>query len=175
MIQKVELVSVPSIKVIGLKEKSSIENMIDNMEKILTFVGSNEKIEEFGSPMFIYHIQDEFESEDPESLAILVEICMPVEGDNIKCPDEFKIYTLEGGDMISAIYQGPYENIWEEKEKLHAFLEEKGFEIVGPERDVFIGNLEEDEENDNDENEKKEEIEHTEILIPVKKVEKEEE
>jgi len=163
MIQKVEFVSVPPMKVLGFKEKSSIENMVENMEKILTCVGDTKEIEAFGSPIFIYHVQDAPTSEDPEACDVLIEICVPVEGENISCADEFKVYTLDGGQMISAIYKGPYEDIWEEKDKLYDFIEEKGFEVIGPERDVFIGNLEEDDENDKED--------HTEILIPVKKIE----
>lgn len=83
-----------------------------------------------GKPMLLIY-DSEFRDEDAD-----FEACMPVrEGDS---RDEISVRELAGGRCVSLLHLGPYEECGRTYEKLFTYINEKGYEVTTPCREVYI-------------------------------------
>ena len=91
-----------------------------------------------GPPLYIWHeknVEDAQKADETGNADI--EVCIPV-AEKIPESDEFKCYELSGGKMVKTIHKGPYETCGSTYESLFAWLEEKGFRLVGPIREAYL-------------------------------------
>ena len=64
------------------------------------------------------------------------EVCMPVRGGNDT--DEIKVRTLEGGNVLSIMHRGPYDEVGTAYEQIMKYAKEHGFEVQAPCREIYI-------------------------------------
>ena len=83
-----------------------------------------------GKPLCLYY-DSEYRPEDAD-----FEACMPVKGG--KEVEGVSIRKLEGGQCISLLHKGPYEELGRSYAKILEYVKEKGFEVVMPTREVYL-------------------------------------
>jgi effector-binding domain-containing protein len=107
-----------------------------------------------GPTMFICH-DPEFKESDVD-----VEAGVPI-GKAIPGADRIKVYELPGmAAAACTVYQGPYENIGEAYRAIMAWAESHGYQITGPDRELYLT-------SPNDTRDSNQYV--TEIQFPVKK------
>lgn len=84
-----------------------------------------------GAPLLVFHdIID-------EETAGHVEICIPIIG-ALDHTDTVYDRELEGGTMATTMHQGPYEQITPAYHTLAGWIEQNGYEIAGPPREIYL-------------------------------------
>jgi len=157
-LSEVEIVEVPTYKVVSVREKGSYDKISQLTPKVIEYVASKKEIEMVGAPMLICHEQSAEEAENAHKTATAdVEVCVPVSGE-AKDEDVFKVYDLEGGKMAKITHKGPYAECTKAYEKLFLWLTEKGYQPNGLSREVYLNDPREIDES---------EI-LTEIYVPIK-------
>jgi effector-binding domain-containing protein len=85
-----------------------------------------------GPPLAIYHDM-EYREKDVD-----IEVAIPVSQD-FPLHDPVRIRDLPGEEQVaSLVYQGPYESINEAYQALMAWCEANGYELAGPDREVYL-------------------------------------
>jgi effector-binding domain-containing protein len=85
-----------------------------------------------GPPMVILHDR-EFREKDAD-----VEAAIPVAG-NVQGSDKIKVQELPAEEqMACTVHRGPYENIGQAYEALMSWVEANGYQINGPDREIFL-------------------------------------
>jgi effector-binding domain-containing protein len=85
-----------------------------------------------GPPIAIYHDM-EYREKDVD-----IEVAMPIAGD-LSLPEPIKVGELPGvEEAASLIYKGPYETISQAYQALMAWCEANGYELAGPDREVYL-------------------------------------
>ena len=79
--------------------------------------------------MLIY--DNEYKEDDAD-----YEVCMPVKGG--KETDGFSLRELPGGKCVSLLHRGPYDSINRSYQKILAAVNERGYKIAMPTREVYI-------------------------------------
>jgi effector-binding domain-containing protein len=64
------------------------------------------------------------------------EACMPIRKG--KAVDGISIRELPGGRSVSLLHKGPYQEVSRSYEKIVAYVDDKGYEIVMPTREVYL-------------------------------------
>ena len=82
-----------------------------------------------GKPMTLYY-DDEYKDEDAD-----FEPCVPVRKG--KDTDGISVRELKGGRCVTLVHQGPYETLRESYKRLFAYVQEKGYTIRRPTREVY--------------------------------------
>ncbi len=122
--------------------------------EIFKYLGKKFIVKPAGPVMFICH-DSEYKESDVD-----IEAAVPI-GKDIKGSDRVKVYELPGLEQAACIvYKGPYENIGEAYNALMAWIESNGYQITGPDRELYF----------TDPSKVKDPAENvTEIQFPVKK------
>lgn len=85
-----------------------------------------------GPPLAIYY-DCEYKEKDVD-----MEVAVPIQGD-LPATERIKVGELPGIEQTACIiYQGPYEKIHEAYFFMMKWLEENGYEITGPDREVYL-------------------------------------
>jgi len=84
-----------------------------------------------GPTMFICH-DSEYKERDVD-----VEACVPIKK-SIPGSDKIKVYELPGIEAACTIYKGPLEGISEAYGVLMAWIESNGYQITGPDRELYL-------------------------------------
>lgn len=85
-----------------------------------------------GPPLAVYH-DCEYKEKDVD-----MEVAVPIQGD-LPETERIKVGELPGIEPAACIiYQGPYEKIHEAYSFMVKWLEENGYEITGPDREVYL-------------------------------------
>jgi effector-binding domain-containing protein len=84
-----------------------------------------------GPTVYICH-DNEFKEKDAE-----VEAGIPI-AQAIPGSDRVKVYDLPGIEAACTIYKGPYEGISEAYSALMAWIESNGYQITGPDRELYL-------------------------------------
>jgi effector-binding domain-containing protein len=85
-----------------------------------------------GPPLAIYHDM-EYREKDVD-----IEVAVPIAGD-LSLPAPVKVRDLPGEEQVaSLVYQGPYESINEAYQALMAWCEANGYELAGPDRELYL-------------------------------------
>jgi effector-binding domain-containing protein len=123
--------------------------------EIFKYLGKKMIFKPAGPPMFICY-DGEFKERDVD-----VEAAVPI-GKKISGSDRVKVYELPGIEQAACtVYKGSYENIGEAYNALMAWIESNGYQITGPDRELYF----------TDPSKVKDPAENvTEIQFPVKKV-----
>jgi len=135
---KVTMVEIPDQNVIGIKETGSYNKIGYLIKKLYEYVLSKNAVIS-GAPIFICHeksAQDALKA-DKEGTAY-IEVCLPIEGSEIECEGEFKFYKLKGGKMAKITHKGPYKKASEAYHKLHTWIADNNYKIVGNMREVYL-------------------------------------
>jgi len=86
-----------------------------------------------GPPFAILH-DNEFKEADVD-----VEVAFPL-WRAVKTTGEFKSYEIEGYDMATLVYKGPYEGVGPAYNTLMKWVEANNYHIAGPNREVYMSN-----------------------------------
>jgi effector-binding domain-containing protein len=107
-----------------------------------------------GQPMMICH-DEEYKEHDVD-----VEVAVPI-GKKIAETDRIKVYELPGVEEAACtVHKGPYDTIGEAYNALMGWIESNGYEIAGPDRELYF----------TDPNKVKDPSKYvTEVQLPVKK------
>ena len=84
-----------------------------------------------GPTMFICY-DSEYKERDVD-----VEACVPIKK-SIPGSDKIKVYELPGIEAACTIYKGPLEGISEAYGVLMAWIESNGYQITGPDRELYL-------------------------------------
>jgi effector-binding domain-containing protein len=122
--------------------------------EIFKYLGRKFVFKPAGPPMFICH-DNEYKESDVD-----VEVAVPI-GKNISGSDRVNVYELPGMEQAACtIYKGAYDGISEAYNALMAWIEGNGYQIIGPDRELYL----------TDPNKVRDPAENiTEIQFPVKK------
>jgi len=131
MIYEVELKSLPAEKLLSLRETIQAEDEEALWEKLWTFVAQN-NIEHTAGGYSTYH-GDEYEEDDVDT-----EIAVPVTALG-ESKDGFAFIECPAIPAAATIrFSGSYEGFGDAMEKLALWIEENGYEIIGPVRGFAI-------------------------------------
>lgn len=84
-----------------------------------------------GKAINLYY-DGEYKEEDAE-----IESCFQVKK-GIKEKGEFSVHTLPGGRCISIIHKGPYDQLSHSYARLYGYLQEKGYSLQLPIREIYL-------------------------------------
>jgi len=127
-ISKIEIVNLPSCKVISAQGKCHSSNSI--FSNLYAYVKSK-PIWTAGTPFVLYR-------EKPSQNAD-IEVCIPISGDH-KTLDKFEVYNLPGGKMARITLKGPHKYLDSAREKLYSWITKNGYKITGNIREVYSNN-----------------------------------
>jgi len=83
-----------------------------------------------GKALTLYH-EDEYKEEGAD-----FEACFPVrKGKDV---EGISVRELKGGNCVSLIHKGPYENISESYKKIFAYINDKNYKTILPIREIYI-------------------------------------
>lgn len=126
VVKKVEAYTVASYRFVA----PNIPAMVATFEELAGWVNSN-KIGTPKPPLFIYY----FEGFRTENLD--VEVAWPVDG-AIPEHERFRIHQLPAVEQMAELaYYGSYEHIGQGYARIGRLIEENGYQIVGPCREVY--------------------------------------
>ncbi|MFC1942354.1 MerR family transcriptional regulator [Chloroflexota bacterium] len=128
VIKKVESQIIASIRAV-LPNYSAIGQLYG---EIFGFLGSQGITIPAGPTLFICH-DPEFKEKDVD-----VEAGVPI-GKTIPESGRIRVYELSGlEEAACAVYKGPYENIGEAYSALMSWIEANGYQITGPDRELYL-------------------------------------
>lgn len=80
---------------------------------------------------FLLHYDDEYREHDAD-----FEACMPIRRGN--AVEGVAVRELPGGDCVSLVHRGPYEQLGRSYAKLFEYVNRKGYRIESPTREVYL-------------------------------------
>jgi effector-binding domain-containing protein len=119
------------IKVVTMEKKGPREEVGKAVEQLSQFL-KEKKGKLSGSAMGLLH--DDPKSVDPQKAHY--EVCLPISG-KIKGEGEIKSKELEKGAYACMTYSGPIEKITDAYQTILKWIEESGYKITGPPREVY--------------------------------------
>lgn len=154
--EEIEIIDVLPQQVLGMRQKGFYRDIPAMLGEIYIYGLSHQAVLS-GPPVFICHegsveeamLANEAGDADME---VAFPVDGPVEGDG-----PITTYDLPGGRMARVQHRGPYEGCGPTYTRLFAWIEEHGFTIAGPVREVYL----------NDPTQVKPEEVLTDIYVPV--------
>lgn len=126
VVKRIEPYTVASYRFVA----PNIRAMLAIFEELADWVNSHQ-LASRRPPLFIYY-QEGFRTEGFD-----VEVAWPVEG-TIPAHEQFKVHQLPAVEqMAELVYYGPYENIGQGYARIGRLIEENGYQIDGPCREVY--------------------------------------
>lgn len=150
---------VPAIRIFSARRTGTYEEVCsevsDNLMKIIFNPENQKNGVKLTGPCFSICYDDEYRENDAD-----IEMAVPVSGPVSSDDPSFNVRTLPACRVISVIYKGPYEHEGFSVAFGNAFkfISDNGFEIAGPDRQIYLNNPDETKPEDC----------LTEIQIPVK-------
>ncbi len=96
-----------------------------------------------GGPCFTLYLDEEYKESDVDAMA-----CEPIDVDLVES-SRVKVQTLPGVEtMACAVHHGPFTTIGEAHTAIHRWIEENGYRINGPEREVYLNPAKAGSQND---------------------------
>jgi len=148
---------VPGLRVLSKRETGSydetIGRLIGDLMRVL-YAPENQRnyVKMVGPVMTIYH-DDEYRDEGAD-----IEVAVPITGKIVVEDPAVEVRNLEPCRVVSLVHKGSYETIGHAYQRLHSYLSERGLEIVGAMRDLYL----------NDPNAVKPDEIMTEVQAPIK-------
>ncbi|RPJ27085.1 MAG: MerR family transcriptional regulator [Chloroflexi bacterium] len=100
-------------------------------DELMTYL-ENQKTRMKGPPMALYH-DTEFKERDWD-----IEVCMPLV-DDIAAGQRVKVYDLPGSEkMACVVHTGPFATIGEAYDAVAKWIDQNGYQIVGPGRELNL-------------------------------------
>jgi len=119
------------IKVATIEKEGPIGEMGKVLEQLSQFL-KERKVKITGAAMGLFH--DDPKSFNPQKARY--EVCLPISG-KIKGEGEIKSKELEKGAYACMTYSGPIEKITDAYQTILKWIEENGYMIAGPTREVY--------------------------------------
>ncbi len=152
----ITLVEVPTQRVLGIRRRGHYRLIAELLPQLFVYAMEN-GIRIAGMPAFLCHEQShEAALEADRSGTADVEVIVPIAGD-ARPSGDIRVYTVPGGRMARTVHRGPYEGCESTYLQLFAWLAERGLQVRGPIREVYL----------NDPREVPPEEIATEIYVPV--------
>ena len=127
VIKKIEPIKVASVRGVvptPPDQRSLWDELIAYLEK--------QKAHMIGPPMALYHDPD-FKERDWD-----IEVCMPII-DDMAASKSVKVYNLPGSEkMACVVHNGPFSTIGEAYDALAKWIDQNGYHIVGPGRELNL-------------------------------------
>ena len=128
---------VPGLRVLSKRETGSYDKTIgklvgDLMRVIYAPENQRNYVKMVGPVMTIYHDED-YREEGAD-----IEVAVPVTGKLVVEDPAVEVRNLEPCRVVSLVHKGSYETIGRAYQKLYGYVSEKGLEIVGPMRDLYL-------------------------------------
>ena len=134
----VTVVEMPAQTVAGIKRTGSFSDISFALNELIGFVmGSGADV--VGAPFALMHetgSKEDVEKADREGTAV-IDVNFPI-AKSIAGSDTVSVYELQGGTMAMIVHTGPYEESEPAYEALFQWVEEKGRQVVGPIREVYL-------------------------------------
>lgn len=149
----IKIKSVPATKVASIACQGPYSEIGPHFGELFSWLGEKE-IQPAGPPMGIFH-------DDPEKVApeeCRYEVCVPVTGE-VEGDERVVIKELPETEVVSLLYQGPYEDVAPSWSKMFSYIYRNNYEPTGAGMEVYLNSPEEVPEDSL----------LTEIRIPVKK------
>ena len=148
---------VPWLRVLSKRETGSYDRTIgkligDLMRALYAPENQRNFVKMVGPVMTIYH-DEKYRDEGAD-----IEVAIPVTGKVVVEDPAVEVRNLEPCRVVSLVHRGSYETIGQAYQRLHGYAAEKGLEIVGPMRDLYL----------NDPNKVEPDEIMTEIQAPIK-------
>jgi len=125
---------VESLTVAYASHKGPYEAIPEILQKVMGWI-QEEKLQMAGPPMGVYY-------NDPEEVApedLLWEVQWPIVPKEAKeGKDEVKVKTTEPMEVAFTIHRGPYEQVGPTFNRLIKWIEENGYQIGGPAREIWL-------------------------------------
>jgi DNA-binding transcriptional MerR regulator/DNA gyrase inhibitor GyrI len=123
---EVEEKEVETVLIAGHRMKGKYEDVGEGFKLLYKSLGGSTN----GKPMTLYY-DDEYREEDAD-----FEACIPVrKGKDV---EGISVRELKGGNCVSVIHKGPYENLRESYKKIFGYVNEKGYKTKIPSREIYI-------------------------------------
>ncbi|WP_091688650.1 GyrI-like domain-containing protein [Methanococcoides vulcani] len=131
------IVEVEPQLVIGMRKTGKYEQIAVMLPELFQYT-FDKGIEITGGPIFVCHEAGEEEAmkADREGTAD-IEVAIPI-ANRVEDTEIVKCYELPGGKMVKTIHKGPYEECGPTYQELFAWIAEKGLNITGPTREVYL-------------------------------------
>ncbi|MFH0849670.1 MAG: GyrI-like domain-containing protein, partial [Candidatus Bathyarchaeota archaeon] len=128
---------VPGLRVLSKRETGSYDKTIgkligDLMRVVYAPENQRNFVKMVGPVMTIYHDED-YREEGAD-----IEVAIPITGKIAVENPAVEVHNLEPCRVVSLVHKGSYETISHAYQRLHGYVSEKGLEIVGPMRDLYL-------------------------------------
>jgi effector-binding domain-containing protein len=131
---KIELKEQPSQAILGLRSRTSIERIAEEIGKgygaLFGYLGELGE-PPAGAPFALYYGED-FDPND-----IDMELCVPT-ARVLEGKGDIDARELPGGLAVFTIHKGPYDQMTATYEKLDAWVKENGYKYAGPAREAYL-------------------------------------
>jgi effector-binding domain-containing protein len=133
IIKKIEAQNVASVRDV-VPTYHDIERLCNELYPYL--MGKNAQIA--GPPIAVYHDMEYMEKD------VDIELVVPITG-SLPATDRVKVGDLPAVEQAACmIHQGPYETIGESYKMLMAWAEANGYQVAGPDREIYLKGPEEE-------------------------------
>jgi DNA-binding transcriptional MerR regulator len=127
VLKKIESIKVASVR--GVVPTPPDQRSL--WDKLMTHL-ENQKTRMKGPPMALYH-DTEFKERDWD-----IEVCMPLT-EEIAANKQVKVYDLPGSEkMACVVHTGPFATIGEAYDAVAKWIDQNGYQIVGPGRELNL-------------------------------------
>jgi DNA-binding transcriptional MerR regulator len=116
----------PEVLVAGLRWKGRYDETGRAVQQVAKQAGRHIR----GKAMNLYY-DGEFREEDAD-----IETCFPVSG--MEASGKIAVHRLAGGKCVFVVHRGPYDQIGRSYAKLIEYVQEKGYEVDPPSREVYL-------------------------------------
>jgi effector-binding domain-containing protein len=129
--------NVPRLRVLSKRETGSYDStigklIVDLMRVLYAPENQRNFVKMVGPMMTIYHDED-YREEGAD-----IEVAVPVTGKVVLEDPAVEVRNLEPVKVVSLVHRGSYETIGQAYQRLHGYISEKGLEIAGPMRDLYL-------------------------------------
>lgn len=129
----IQIKELPPQPVLSIRDKVPAEKLMDffgiSFSKLFPYMAAMGEAP-IGPPFALYHSKPTPEGFD-------VEVCVPTPV-ALNPSDDIASYELPGGQFLSAFHMGPYEDFAKTYDQMKAWLNEHGYRIAGPSREVYV-------------------------------------
>ena len=123
---KIEEKFLPTVKMAGIRIKGSYPEIGKIFSKLGRSVGGSLA----GKPFGLFY-DTEYKESDAD-----FEGCFQVKKEKGKEGISFR--ELAGGRAVTLVHQGPYDNIGRSYAKVHSYVNERGYTVVTPSREIYV-------------------------------------
>lgn len=130
MIKKVTVRNLEETTVASIRRNAPVWKIGEIIQELMRFC-VDKNINITGNPIAVYY-DKEFKPEDTD-----LEVCLPVASRFVP-EGEVRSRILPGGKVVTLLHEGGFDRIGESYQKVAEWIEEEGYRVIGPPREVYI-------------------------------------